>query len=249
MRCSSSRLECRLSWYCSSERPRVNATSVWVIRLLSGVRSSWAMSAEKFDSRTKASSRRASIALKACTSCCSSAGVESSGMRSRSDLAETEAATWVTSRKGRKPLRTSSQPSSPLSSAHSTSAAQSQPLKVWKKALCAVTSSMTSSVRRRPPTSTCPASPRQTRPSRVSSPSFSPISMSSDGSAACCSGRGKSCVPASSKTKPRISLWPSNSTCSCGRTRSKCSRSSRPVSRRRLASSFSCSVWRSSSSK
>ncbi len=88
------------------------------------------MSAEKFDNRTKASSSRASMALKACTSCCSSAGVDSSGMRSRSDLAETEAATWVTSRKDRKPLRTSSQPSNPLSSAQSTSAAHSQPLKV-----------------------------------------------------------------------------------------------------------------------
>ena len=127
-------------------RARVSATSVWVIRLLSGVRSSWAMSAEKFDNRTKASSSRASIALKACTSCCSSAGVDSSGMRSRSDLAETEAATWVTSRSGRSPLRTSSQPSRPLSTAQSISAPHSQPLKVWKNALCTVTSSRISSV-------------------------------------------------------------------------------------------------------
>src|SRR3546814_4938934 len=88
------------------------------------------------------------MALKACTSCCSSAGVDSSGMRSRSDLAETEAATWVTSRNGRKPLRTSSQPSSPLSKAQSNSADHSQPLNVWQKALCAVTSSRISKVSR-----------------------------------------------------------------------------------------------------
>ena len=72
-------------------RARVRTTSVCVIRLDNGVRSSWAMSAEKFDSRTKASSSRASIALNASTSCCNSAGVDSDGMRSVSDFADTVA--------------------------------------------------------------------------------------------------------------------------------------------------------------
>ncbi|MNG22643.1 hypothetical protein D3C84_1071520 [compost metagenome] len=89
----------------------MRVTWVWVSRFDSGVRSSWAMSAEKAESRWKESSRRPSMALKWWAISASSGGMFSSGRRAFSDCAETPRATALMRRNGRRPLRAAQAPS------------------------------------------------------------------------------------------------------------------------------------------
>ena len=104
------------------------------------------MSAEKSERRTKASSSLPSMALNEDTSCCNSKGTGPSGMRSLSDLADTEVAICVTCRKGRSPLLATTQPSPALTRVLTIRPIQNQRCKVSKKDMCWVTSRTSSKV-------------------------------------------------------------------------------------------------------
>ncbi|MOA22845.1 hypothetical protein D3C78_1434350 [compost metagenome] len=99
-------------------------TWVWVSRFDSGVRSSWAMSAENADSRWNESSSLPSMALNVWASSASSAGIWSSGRRWVRELAETPAATSLMRRNGRSPLRAAQAPSSAVASAQRLTVSQ-----------------------------------------------------------------------------------------------------------------------------
>ena len=104
-RTASSRHDPRTSRYSSGVRGLPRATSASPRILLTGVRSSWAMSAEKRDSRLNDSSSRSSMSSKVAASVDSSAGKRPASMRSLSVVERIRRAIAVISATGWSPRR------------------------------------------------------------------------------------------------------------------------------------------------
>ena len=184
------------------------------------------------------------------TSGCSSTGSAAWGMRSFSERADTVAATWVTSRSGRRPLRATSQPRPALSSAQTASAIHSQRSRAAKKSAWWVTSSASSRV------SDCPGSASATsavipRSRRLSSHhSHSPRGwVRKRAGIAACAGSANKTRPSRSTTCARRSWCAPSRVCNCGCSAGNSSARRRLPSRRWLACSLSCRAWRSRSMK